>query len=279
MNGPYITTDTLRREAWGVPCTSAATSGRVVIDGKTFPLRSDAVDAFKVWEKVRAKYKYRLTGTDTGFYSCRHIQHNDALPMSFHAWGMAMDVNWLENPAGDKLITDMPAAMIEELQFIRTTSGAYVFRWGGDWDWDGEWEDHEYVDAMHWEVVAHPLDLMTGIAYETDEGEEEEVGLLAFDIGAVGADPVTGVEVKTLQYMLLDRGYDLPKSVDDKGNPDGKAGNETRKALIEFQEDNDINNSNGRINAATYSALHSMDKTARRRAHRANSRLNKLSEI
>lgn len=164
MLGPYyVTTDARRHAAWGDPCQAKATAGRVTIDGRTFVLSIDAVAAFEVWERIRHRHGYRLTGTDTGFYNCRHMQHNPDLPMSYHSWGMALDVNWLENPAGSKLVTDIPQAMIDDLLAVRTGSGARVFRWGGDWDWDGVSTDHSYIDAMHWEVVAHPSDLATGI--------------------------------------------------------------------------------------------------------------------
>lgn len=173
MIGPYyITSDDRRRAAWGDPCRTEAYSGRVVIDGRIFALSIHAVEAFAVFEKIRERHNYQLTGTDTGFYNCRHTQHNPSLPMSFHSWGMALDINWLENPAGSKLVTDLPRAMIRELLEVRTKSGARVFRWGGDWDYDGEWEDHSYVDAMHWEVVSHPLDLATGVV---DPNEVEEI--------------------------------------------------------------------------------------------------------
>lgn len=216
MIGPYyVTTDLRRRQAWGAPCATSATGGKVVIDGRTFRCHPSAVPAFQAWEQVRSVYEYRLTGNDTGTFSCRHMQHNPALPMSVHSWGRALDVNWLENPAGSKLVTDIPKGMIEALLEIRTVSGARVFRWGGDWDWDGDSSDHTYVDAMHWEVVAHPLDLATGIdpntVLEVDEMtirvtspttagtgvERAQLGLLAWDPAALprwGADGRYGAE-------------------------------------------------------------------------------------
>lgn len=167
MLGPfYVTNDAQRRAAWGDPCQAVATAGRVTLGGRIFPLSLHAVEPFQAFELVRAKHGYELTGNDTGFYNCRHMQFNDALPMSYHSWGMALDINWFENPAGSRLVTDIPKAMRDELLALRTNSGARVFRWGGDWDWDGISSDHSYIDAMHWEVVAHPLDLATGINLE-----------------------------------------------------------------------------------------------------------------
>ena len=198
MRGPYyVTTESRRMAAWGDPCGVKATAGRVTIDGRTFSLASLAVPAFKVWEAIRAKYNYRLTGTDTGFYNCRHMRHNPSLPWSVHAWAMAMDVNWLENPAGSKLVTDIPQPMIDEILAVRTNSGARLFRWGGDWDWDGISTDHSYVDAMHWEVVAHPLDLETGINYEV---QEEETTMKRGD---------KGFTVALVQQSMIEKGQDL----------------------------------------------------------------------
>lgn len=162
MIGPYyVNTEARRRAAWGPPCD--VTFGSVVIDGRTFKVERRVVQAFQIWEIVRAHHQYHLEGTDTGFYNCRHMRHNPALPWSTHAWAAALDVNWLENPAGSRLITNMPKLMIAQLQQIRTKSGAYVFMWGGDWDRNPR-TGHTYYDAMHWEVIAHPLDLATGFA-------------------------------------------------------------------------------------------------------------------
>jgi hypothetical protein len=204
--GPYyVTNDARRREAWGPPCPSIATQGRVKIDGRTFALHRNAVPAFDAWEVVRKVHDYKLTGTDTGFYNCRHIQHDESKPMSYHSWGMAMDVNWLSNPAGSKLVTDIPQEMIDDLLAIRTNSGARVFRWGGDWDWDGDWRDHSYVDAMHWEVVAHPKDLVTGIDIETVRGmsvfTDEEVHELKAYVAAVKE---VGSNMGYVPYLIED---------------------------------------------------------------------------
>lgn len=94
--------------------------------------------------------------------NCRRMRHSASLPYSPHAWATALDVNWLENPAGSKLISNIPRQMVFLLQSVKTTSGAYVFMWGGDWDRNVR-TGHTYYDAMHWEVIAHPLDLNTGI--------------------------------------------------------------------------------------------------------------------
>lgn len=160
MIGPYyVNNEARRRAAWGPPCSIPF--GTVTIYGRQLKCHKSVVRAFQEWERIRAKHGYEMPGTDTGFYNCRRMRHNPNLPWSAHAWATAMDGNWLQNPAGRKLVTDMPPAMIKELQSLKTVSGAYVFMWGGDWDRDPR-TNHTYLDAMHWEVVAHPLDLASG---------------------------------------------------------------------------------------------------------------------
>lgn len=219
MLGPfYVTTEGRRFSAWGPPCETSATAGKVVLNGKTYSLHKDAVGAFAIFEDIRAKHNYQNPGTDTGFYNCRHMQHNPSLPWSYHSWGMALDLNWLQNPAGNKLVTDQPKAFRDELLALRTNSGARVFRWGGDWDWDGETNDHSYIDAMHWELVAHPLDVATGYNYSMSflpikEGDGMSTGRLE-----------KKEDVRRLQRMLIvGFGADL--------DPDGAYGPDTVAAM------------------------------------------------
>lgn len=250
MIGPwYVTTDWRRRTAWGSPC-DVSDFGKVVLDGRSLTCHKAAIEAFTVYDHIREHHGYRLTGNDTGFYSCRHMQHNPSMPYSYHAWALALDINWLENPAGNKLVTDIPKAMRDDLLALRTNSGARVFRWGADWDWDGIWTDHSYVDAMHWEMVAHPLDIATGIA-GYDLSQPEERTMLGFNIGPKGAPSVQGQEAETLQLMLLAFGEALPKF-----GADGFAGDETRTALASFQSKRDITGEDGAVGPQTYTAFH-----------------------
>lgn len=226
MIGPhYVTTEARRLAAWGRPGT-AARGGDVILvdtllDGRPLAVNRLAAPAFRAFERIRARHGYRLTGNDTGFYSYRHMRHDPSLPWSVHAWAMALDINWLENPAGSKLVTDIPKPMILELQSVRTLSGARVFRWGGDWDWDGISTDHSYIDAMHWEAVAHPLDLATGI----DSEENDEMTL------TLTKPHTTGLAVGLHQRGLLAwNAGALPEWKDD-----GDYGEETAEWVETFQ--------------------------------------------
>jgi peptidoglycan hydrolase-like protein with peptidoglycan-binding domain len=226
MIGPYlITKDAYRRAAYGKPCGKIATAASVVIDGRMFKCRVEAVEPFQAWEQIRAGHGYQLTGNDTGIYNCRHMNNDDSKPMSFHSWGMALDVNWLENPAGSKLVTDIPQAMINDILALRTNSDARVFRWGGDWDWDGISSDHSFIDAMHWEVVAHPLDLATGIAgFEISPTGGDELLPLQYKDGYSSGRPEKKEDVKLLQAKL---GIEV----------DGFYGNDTAAAVAPFSGD------------------------------------------
>ena len=190
MIGPYYVNNEARRIAtWGQPCK--VRFGKATIDGRAITVNAQTVTAWDAWEKVRVEHDYRLTGSDTGAYNCRRIGSNPNRPWSAHAWATAMDINWLTNSDGRKLVTDMPAGMIRELQALQTRSGVYVFMWGGDWDRDPS-TAHSYYDAMHWEVVAHPLDLATGI-----EGKAPNIG---DNMGIRAGD--RGGAVKALQIHL-----------------------------------------------------------------------------
>jgi hypothetical protein len=59
-----------------------------------------------------------------------------AAPLSTHSWGIAFDINWNSNPFSTKLITDIPAAFVEE------------FKKRG-WNWGGDWRSKK--DPMHFQ--------------------------------------------------------------------------------------------------------------------------------
>lgn len=193
MKGPYyVTTDARRRAAWGPPCKPDLAP--IIIDGKQYQCDRSVVPAFNRLEKIRAKWDFHQNGSDTGFYNCRRMRHDPDLAFSVHAWARALDWDWLQNPAGNKLITNMPKGMIRELQLVMTNSGVYVFMWGGDWDRNPA-TGHSYYDAMHWEVIAHPLDLATGIAGATPPQPLKEDTVIL-------KSPARGNDIKVWQTAL-----------------------------------------------------------------------------
>jgi hypothetical protein len=120
--------------------------------------------AMKALDELFKYHNYHPRHEDTGGYNCRPITAGSA--PSLHAHAIAVDVNWRTNPYGKRLITDMPRAMIDDIEKIRTKSGQQVWRWGGDWNGDNETNDSVY-DAMHFECQASPFELSSGINWGT----------------------------------------------------------------------------------------------------------------
>ena len=112
-----------------------------------------AVPAFQALASVMAEHRYYIRSSDTGAYNCRHISGTST--WSNHAYGTAVDVNWRSNPYSSRLITDMPSAMIRDIENIRTADGTRVFRWGGRYSGS--------KDAMHFEVMVSPEQIARGI--------------------------------------------------------------------------------------------------------------------
>jgi len=110
------------------------------------------------------RHRYRTRKADTGAYNCRKITGGTGY--SLHAYGIAIDINWQSNPYGSRLITDMPAAMVADIKAIRTNNGKQVWRWGGDYTGN--------KDAMHFEIICHPLDLTTGIKGPVQPAPKED---------------------------------------------------------------------------------------------------------
>lgn len=139
------------------------------------------VEAVQALERVQNRYGYRARRQDTGAYNCRS-QKGSNVPSS-HSWATAVDENWGLNPyRTDRLVTDMPLPMVEEVEALRTVSGAQVWRWGGDWDGRPD-TPHSNYDAMHWEIVATPAELATGIVDPNAPlPEEDAVALRALQI-------------------------------------------------------------------------------------------------
>ena len=141
------------RNLWGPPCTSAKTTmalygtGRVTVDSRI----TQAVAAL---DAALREHRYPTEAHHTGAFNCRKITGGSSY--SLHAYGIALDLNWLRNPYGPALVTDLPPAMVAAIKAIATNSGHTVWRWGGDYTGNR--------DAMHFEVVCSPVQMATGIA-------------------------------------------------------------------------------------------------------------------
>lgn len=182
---------------------------------KAVPFLTNAalVPAWEVFAEILRRWEYWVDPTQTGSYNCRHIGNDPKRPWSPHASGSAFDINWRRNPVSYPIKTDIPRAMVADIVSVRTVSGKQVFRWGADWDTDGSWTDHSFIDPMHFEIIAEMADLETGII---DPGGSN-----------VLKSGDSGRAVKRFQTYLERAGYDLVI--------DGVYGPGTASAVSAFQ--------------------------------------------
>lgn len=153
-----MSTTTRQRKAWAPACTPK---------GQALHGAYAAIDA------VFRRWNYQV-GPNTWTFACRQITAGK--DYSLHAYGpgdqftfwtgvtrptaVALDVNSDRNPysgkGANRLITDMPAGMIAEIEAIHTVSGEQVWEWGGRYK--------SIKDPMHFDMAASPAGLLTGIA-------------------------------------------------------------------------------------------------------------------
>lgn len=144
--------------AWGAPCKGPW--ARVTLyGGAVVTVDALIVEAVMARNVVSQAYGYRATPPDTGAQNCRFVAGTSR--WSWHAYGLAIDENWLRNPFGRPLRTDRPPALNQALHRIRTNNGKQVWYWGGYWS---------KPDAMHLEIMCTPQDLATGINWATVAG-------------------------------------------------------------------------------------------------------------
>lgn len=141
------------KQTWKMGYFTFSSGARVFVRRELFP-------ALREVDRILVRYGYAARTADTGGYNPRYIDGTRV--WSLHAFGIAIDINWLLNPAGGHLVTNMPRAMVEEIEAIVTNNGVRVFRWGGDWN-DNEKADESFYDAMHFEAQASPSELAAGI--------------------------------------------------------------------------------------------------------------------
>lgn len=123
-------------------------------------VRAGIVEPVKALNAILIAYDYRTRYADTGAFNCRQVTGGSTY--SLHAYGIAIDINWLTNPYSRTLRTDMfikDGQMPRRIEAIRTNNGKQVWRWGG-------WFSGNR-DSMHYEVTCSPADIRTGINWST----------------------------------------------------------------------------------------------------------------
>lgn len=143
------------RSAWAPACNTRNLIKLPLYGAGWISVDKRLSDAVHYLNLVLVKHGYRTRLADTGAYNCRKITGGTGY--SLHSYGCAIDINWQSNPymSNGRLVTDMPRAMTDEIQALRTNNGKRVWEWGGGWS--------GAKDAMHFEADASPADYATGI--------------------------------------------------------------------------------------------------------------------
>lgn len=232
------------RTLWDPPCRFPLV--KVSLHGEgAVSVRASIVDAVRAHDACLVAHGYRTRREDTGAYNCRQITGGTAY--SLHAYGTALDINWSTNPYGPTLVTDMPAAMVEAITSIRTVSGAVVWRWGGTYTTN--------KDAMHYEVIASPHEIASGIAGSTPSAPMSLAEAIARVERTIAAKPLTvrgqrGPVVVELWDLLEGSGVREP-GMRSRAPVFGPA---TERAVQRYQGDRRLA-VDGRVGRRTWSSL------------------------
>ncbi len=186
------------RDAWG-SLNGLPLVTRMLAPGLKVTIHQDTAEAFQALGRIVQLYNYKCRPAECGGYNKRPIKSGKG--WSLHSWGIAIDINWLTNPwsTSNKLITDMPVAMVNAILRIKTKGGIPVFRWGGNFK--------SVKDAMHFEVNATPAELRKGIDHVT-------APKISVDVEHPKHNPILqlwdqGAVVKELQILLIRLGHAL----------------------------------------------------------------------
>ena len=215
-----LTTDQARR-AWSPPCSGR--KARVTLHGgAVVSVDPRIVVALTALSQCLQSFRYGATPPDCGAYNCRPI--TGGTKYSLHAYGIAVDINWQQNPYGKRLVTNMPMAMIAAIESIRTVGGLQVWRWGGRYAGN--------KDAMHFEVVVTPAQLARGLNLKS----LAVVGTpVAFHKGWI--EPGSPASEIRLVEALINEGRAEHQPGKKLIAVNGLYDNETKAAVAEFQRD------------------------------------------
>lgn len=254
-----VTSRTLRREYpdtitnWSVPRCDFSDTVPVVFyaGGPNYPdgrvvlrVLKVARQAFRAQAAVMLHHGYTFRETAGGTLNCRFIGGTSVV--SNHALGIAKDDNPSKNryrvqvgPVQFGKQTDMPAAMVRDLEALRTVSGHRLLQWGGRWS--------NIKDPMHWELECLRANLRTGVNLATlppgawtaylafEKGSPATIGeevLYGLDIGTTGKPSLGDAPAhRVLQAFLVRQGQDIGEWGPNGDGVDGRPGDDTRAGL------------------------------------------------
>lgn len=197
-------TQSEQANAWGHACYPGPFFTVALYGAGHASIRQGIAEAASALSAALKAFDYKTEANDTGGFCCR-AKTGDPHSTSNHGRGIAIDVNWRANPYGKTLHTDMPRAMTQSICAMKTKSGAQVWNWGGNWSGN--------KDAMHFEIVCTPADLLSGINWATVPD------------GPVNQPPPTAAGVPSDADLIALRTVLANKYRDpETGNPWGLAG-------------------------------------------------------
>lgn len=192
---------------WGPPPTAVSKMVDVHAGGVTVSVHHRIAELVAYCLDQTVARGYHLRKGECFGYSPRHILNDPSKPWSNHAWGLAVDLNSLENGYGSH--GDFPPRIAHELW------NHWGFRWGGDYLYSPG-------DPMHFEFMGTPGDADTltkrlgdgthaqrrrtvppvfpGIRREGDHGHAVELIQAALKVRVDGLyGPVTAEAVRRFQ--------------------------------------------------------------------------------
>jgi hypothetical protein len=236
-------TSAWRAESWGKGCDPSVIISAYWLAGSgKIQCHRDALGYFRAVGRIMRKHRYVVRRDVTGCYVCRPITGGTA--PSAHAQGIALDVNWDTNPYRlDKLVTDMPRAMVEEIEALTTITGLKAGRWGGDWDGRPETAQGNY-DAMHFELMITPAEARPGAWSNFWTHGFDEADQWAWPLVTIGE---RGNGVKQLQLHVN-------RSIGSSLKVDGFFGEKTDYAVKAYQKSRGLE-ADGIVSLGTWTAI------------------------
>ncbi|BBG01535.1 MULTISPECIES: M15 family metallopeptidase [Pseudonocardia] len=149
-------TRTAAQRGWGAgwpSCGGAKASGTAIVtadvSGTRFSVHKRIARLVDLLVDATERRGYLLKPGQCGGYNCRPIGGTSS--PSNHSWGLAVDLNWNDNPMRRPLTTNMPS-------WMPAMWNRYGFAWGGHYTGT--------PDAMHFEAMGTPaqMDAMTALA-------------------------------------------------------------------------------------------------------------------
>lgn len=229
---------------WPDKCTPGSSRTELAItrpqDGRVFRPEVDKrlAELFTLFLNASQEFGYPLIGAmeenangrkqgGVSSFFCRAIKGSNPPQPSNHSSATALD---LYSRSNVMLYAERPVPFVSTIHphQVELAAAADIY-WGG-WYWDN---DHNYVDAMHFEYMKRPADVAASLASLKAKRQEIHDRL---NPPPPPEDPdVTPQEVKELQMVINQRGHMPPLAVDGDYGPLTRAAVLNLNTLVDTQ--------------------------------------------